>query len=331
MGPGVLAQVLRQSALSTYSLPDLLVGLQTSDDAAVFRMSADVAIVQTVDFFAPVVDDPFTYGGIAAANSMSDIYAMGGDVLFGLNIAAFPDDLPSSVLAEIFRGGAAKMAEAGGVVAGGHTVTDPEPKYGLCVTGRIHPDRILTKAGAKAGDRLFLTKPLGTGALTTAMKNQQADEAMASGAIESMLLLNRQASGLARTVGVNACTDVTGFGLLGHSLEIAGKSQVRIEIDAGSIPLLPGARACAEAGQLPGGMHRNREYFSADPESGATIAPGVDPVLVDLMFDPETSGPLVVSVGPGQVAALELAFRDAGAPLWEIGRVTSGSGLRLLP
>ena len=187
MGPGALAQVLRQSALSSYTHPQLLVGLQTSDDAAVFRLSESQALVQTVDFFAPVVDDPFTYGAIAAANSVSDVYAMGGDVLFALNIAAFPDDLPGSILAEIFRGGAATMARAGGVIAGGHTVTDPEPKYGLCVTGTVHPDRILTKAGAKVGDKLFLTKPLGTGAITTAMKNEAASADVAQGAIDSML------------------------------------------------------------------------------------------------------------------------------------------------
>lgn len=331
MGPGALARVLRQSALTMYSHPDLLVGLQTSDDAAVFRMSSELALVQTVDFFAPVVDDPFTYGAIAAANSMSDVYAMGGDVLFGLNIAAFPDDLPGSILAEIFRGGAAKVAEAGGVVAGGHTVTDPEPKYGLCITGTVHPDRILTKAGAKAGDQLFLTKPLGTGALTTAMKNLKANEEHAAGAIASMLTLNRGASQLARHVGVNACTDITGFGLLGHGLEIATKSGARIEIYAGDVPLLPGALQCAAAGQLPGGMRRNREHFMADPETGVTVAPDVDPLLDALLFDPETSGPLLLSVAAANVDRLIAAFAAADHPLWRIGRVTDGVGLRVLP
>lgn len=331
MGPGALAQVLRQSALSTYSHPDLLVGLQTSDDAAVFRMSADLALVQTVDFFAPVVDDPFTYGAIAAANSMSDIYAMGGEVLFGLNIAAFPDDLPSSILAEIFRGGAAKVAEAGGVVAGGHTVTDPEPKYGLCITGTVHPDRILTKAGARAGDHLFLTKALGTGALTTAMKNQVSEDAHATGAIESMLRLNRDASRIARDMGANACTDITGFGLLGHGLEIANKSGVRIEIRAGAVPLLPGAYESAEAGQLPGGMRRNREHFTVNSETGVSLAPGVDPLLDALLFDPETSGPLLLSVSPDRALALVAEFASADHPLWEIGGVTAGAGLFVQP
>jgi len=329
MGPGALAQVLRQSALAMYSHPDLLVGLQTSDDAAVFRLSADLALVQTVDFFAPVVDDPYTYGAIAAANSMSDIFAMGGDVLFGLNIAAFPDDLPGSILAEIFRGGAAKLAEAGGVVAGGHTVTDPEPKYGLCITGTVHPDRILTKAGAKAGDRLFLTKPLGTGALTTAMKNLKADPEHAATAIANMLSLSRDASRMARETGVNACTDITGFGLLGHGLEIATKSGVRIEIRAKDVPLLPGALECAAAGQLPGGVRRNRDHFTADPATGVTVSPDVDPLLDALLFDPETSGPLLLAAAPERVDGLVQRFAAANHALWEIGHVTHGAGLHV--
>src|SRR5215207_4621971 len=181
MGPETLAQVLRP--LTQHHHPDLIVGLQTSDDAAVYRLSSDQAIIQTVDFFPPVVDDPFTYGAIAAANSVSDIYAMGGDVLFALNVAAFPDDLPAEILTRIFEGGSSKIIEAGGVIAGGHTVTDDEPKYGLTVTGTIHPDRIWTKAGAKPGDRIFLTKPLGTGVITTAIKNGKADPAYADAAI----------------------------------------------------------------------------------------------------------------------------------------------------
>src|SRR5688572_17749915 len=190
MGPGALAQVLRRSTLAQYTHPDLLVGLQTSDDAAVIRLSPELALVLTVDFFAPVVDDPWTYGAIAAANSMSDVFAMGGEVLIALAIAAFPDDLPTDLLAEVFAGGAAKVAEAGGIVAGGHTVTDLEPKYGLAVTGTVHPDRILTKAAARPGDAVFLTKPLGTGAITTAMKHCAAPADAATAAIRSMSTLN---------------------------------------------------------------------------------------------------------------------------------------------
>src|SRR5215216_4336159 len=211
MGPGALAQVLRRSSLSLQTHPDLLVGLQTSDDAAVFRLSSDQAIIQTVDFFPPVVDDPFTYGAIAAANSVSDIYAMGGDVLFALNVAAFPDDLPTEILTRIFEGGSSKIIEAGGVIAGGHTVTDDEPKYGLSVTGTIHPDQIWTKAGARPGDRLFLTKPIGTGLITTAHKNGVVASEHFEPALASMLRLNKGASVAARAVAPHACTDVPGF------------------------------------------------------------------------------------------------------------------------
>src|SRR4051812_10113301 len=224
MGPGTLAQVLRP--LTMLSHPNLLVGLQTSDDAAVYKLSDDLALIQTVDFFPPVVDDPYTYGGIAAANAMSDIYAMGGEVTLGLNIAAWPENLPSEMLGRIFAGGAAKMAEVGAVIAGGHTVTDAEPKYGICVTGTIHPDRILTKAGAQAGDRVYLTKPIGTGIVLTALKREAVAEEHLAETVASMLKLNRQASQLAQEVGVNACTDVTGFSLVGHAAEMAEKSGV---------------------------------------------------------------------------------------------------------
>src|SRR5215211_1400572 len=201
MGPAALAQVLRP--LTQFSHPNLIVGLQTSDDAAVYRLSDEQAIIQTIDFFPPVVDDPFAYGAISAANSLSDVYAMGGDVLFALNVAAFPDDLPREILSRIFEGGASKVVEAGGVIAGGHTVTDDEPKYGLSVTGTIHPDRILTKAGAKPGDLLFLTKPIGTGLITTAHKNGIVAEEHLQPALDSMLKLNRAASLAAREIGPN--------------------------------------------------------------------------------------------------------------------------------
>ena len=325
MGPAALAQVLRP--LTPYTHPDLLVGLQTSDDAAVYRLSADLAIIQTVDFFPPVVDDPFTYGAIAAANSMSDIYAMGGDVLLALNIAAFPSDQPGAILSAIFEGGASKIAEAGGIIAGGHTVTDPEPKYGLCVTGTIHPERILTKAGAKEGDRLFLTKPLGTGAITTAMKNGAASPEQADAAIASMLTLNRAASEVVRQVGAHACTDITGFGLLGHGSEMATKSEVRLRIQAAAVPLLPGAAECAAAGHLPGGMQRNRGHFGADSGGSVAVQPSIDADLDALMYDPETSGGLLVTVPANRGSELQAAFTAAGLPLWEIGDVVAGAGI----
>jgi len=252
---------------------------------------------------------------------------MGGDVLLALNIAAFPSDLPAEILSAIFEGGASKMAEAGGIIAGGHTVTDPEPKYGLCVTGSIHPDQILTKAGAKAGDRLFLTKPLGTGAITTAMKNGSAAPEHASAAIESMQTLNRSASEAVRRVGVHACTDITGFGLLGHASEVAAKSGVHLRIGAAAVPLLPGAMESAAAGHLPGGMKRNRTHFSAETGGGVTVASTVGADLDALLYDPETSGGLFLTVPNERSAALRAAFAAVDLPLWEIGDVAPGAGI----
>jgi selenide,water dikinase len=326
MGPAALAQVLRP--LTHQSHPDLIVGLQTSDDAAVFRLSDDQAIIQTVDFFPPVVDDAFIYGAISAANSMSDIYAMGGNVLLALNIAAFPDDLPGAILSRIFEGGASKVVEAGGVIAGGHTVTDDEPKYGLCVTGTIHPERILTKAGAKVGDRLFLTKPLGTGLITTAHKNRVVAQDHLDAAIESMLKLNRGASLAARAVGPNACTDVTGFGLLGHSFEVAEKSGVGLRMEASKVPVLPGALEYAARGQQPGGLDRNRDFYSAE---GVAVADGVSADLVALLYDPQTSGGLLLTVPPQKREALGRAFAEAGETIWEIGEVVAGQGVVVTP
>jgi len=323
MGPAALAQVL--SPLLRHTHPDLLVGLQTSDDAAVYRLSDDLAIIQTVDFFTPVVDDPWTYGAIAAANSMSDVYAMGGDVLLALNIAAFPDDLPPSVLRAVFEGGASKVSEADGVIAGGHTVTDDEPKYGLCVTGTIRPDRVLTKAGARPGDRIFLTKPLGTGAITTAIKNEAADPVHVAAAVNSMLTLNRAASLVLRELDVHACTDITGFGLLGHASEVASKSGVALRLSAGAVPLLPGVLDYAAVGHLPGGLWRNRDHFGA--AGGVAIEAGVGPDLEAVLYDPETSGGLLITIGDDQATRLRDAFDAASLPVWEIGEVGAGAGI----
>lgn len=309
--------------------PDLLVGLQTSDDAAVYRLSDELALVQTVDFFPPVVDDPYMYGAIAAANSMSDVFAMGGEVMLGLNIAAFPDNLPLEILSAIFQGGADKAREAGLVIAGGHTVTDAEPKYGLVVTGTIHPRRILTKAGARPGDRLFLTKRLGSGVVTTAIKQAAAEGVDADAAIASMAVLNQQASRLLRGVVTHACTDVTGFGLLGHATEVAEKSGVGIVIEAEQLPWLPGAQRYAREGRFPGGTHRNREYYEPFAPVGVTFAAGVESELRMLMFSPETSGGLLASVAPGSADALKEAFTAAGHDIWEIGTVVEGRGIHV--
>jgi selenide, water dikinase len=322
MGPEALAQVLRP--LTRHNHPNLIVGLQTSDDAAVYRLSDDQAIIQTVDFFPPVVDDAFAYGAISAANSLSDVYAMGGDVLFALNVAAFPDDLPREILSRIFEGGASKVVEAGGVIAGGHTVTDDEPKYGLSVTGTIHPDRILTKAGAKPGDLLFLTKPIGTGVITTAHKNDAVEDEHLQAALDSMMKLNRGASLAARAVGPTACTDVTGFGFLGHGFEVADKSGVALHIRASLLPVLPGALEYAAGGQQPGGLGRNRDYYSSE---GVMVAADVPVELASLLYDPQTSGGLLLSVAKDRHEALLEAFAAAGETIWEVGEVTAGHGV----
>lgn len=327
MGPGALAQVLRP--LSAIGHPNLLVGLQTSDDAAVFKLRDDLAIIQTVDFFPPVVDDPFTYGAIAAANAMSDVYAMGGEVTLGLNIAAWPENLPHELLGQIFAGGAAKMAEVGAVIAGGHTVTDDEPKYGVCVTGTIHPDRILTKAGAQVGDRVYLTKPIGTGIVLTALKREAVAEEHLVETVASMLKLNRLASQLAQEVGVNACTDVTGFSLVGHANEIAQKSGVCLRLSVEAIPFLSGAHEYAELGFVPGGVGRNRSYFSSLGAQGVRVPAGVRQSINDLLHDPQTSGGLIISISAARAAALEAAFAREKAPLWPIGEVVPGSGVEV--
>ena len=297
MGPEALAQVLQP--LSMRTSPALVVGLQTSDDAAVFRLTDEIAVIQTADFFAPIVDDPFTYGAIAAANSMSDVFAMGGEVLFALNIVCFPDDLPAESLTAILSGGASKVEEAGGVVAGGHTVVDPEPKYGLSVTGRVHPEKVWRKSGARPGDVLVLTKPIGTGVVSTAIKNGRASNEAADASIESMLQLNQGAMRLGRVVDVHACTDITGFGLLGHAYEMATKGSVHFTISASATPLLPKALDYSANGQQPGGLRRNRAYYSG---MGVTVSAGLDQALSALLFDPQTSGGLLLALSPDAAA-----------------------------
>lgn len=329
MGPAALAQVLRPLTLATH--PDLVVGLQTSDDAAVYRLAPDLAVVQTVDFFTPIVDDPWTYGAIAAANSMSDVYAMGGDVLFALNVAGFPDNLPPAMITAIFEGAAAKVAEAGAIIAGGHTVTDAEPKFGLVVTGTIHPEQVWTKAGARPGDRLFLTKPIGTGIVATALKREQASPDDVEAATASMLALNRAASETARaTGGVDAATDITGFGLLGHASEMAAKSGVALRIGASTVPLLPGVIDYATDGHVAGGLGRNRDHFEREA-GGIRFDPAVDPVMQAILFDPQTSGGLLFAVDPARADAFRAAFAAANLPLVQIGEVTSGSGIDVAP
>jgi len=327
MGPEALAHVLRplQGMFVAKEYPDLLVGLEVSDDAAVYKINDEVAVIQTLDFFPPVVDDPYDYGAIAAANAMSDVYAMGGEVVLALNICGFPSDLPLDVTSEILRGGAEKVAEAGGALAGGHTIGDPEPKYGLCVMGLVHPNRILTKAGAQAGDALVLTKPLGVGIITTALKSQAAEPAHVALAVESMKRLNRRAAQLIQQVGVHACTDVTGFALLGHGQEMAEKSGLQLCFHLDKLPFLDGAMAYAEGRFFPGGACRNQEYY----QKWVDFAVGIPEETQMLLFTPETSGGLLVSVAPERLEMLVALFVKEGLGCWVVGEVAEGEGVRV--
>ena len=330
MAPGDLQEVLAVlKPVDPAVHADLLVGLGRADDAAVYRMGPDVAIVQTVDFFPPVVDDAYTWGAVAAANAMSDVYAMGGEVLFALAVAGFPREMAKAIIAEVFRGGADKVAEAGGVVAGGHTVVDPEPKYGLAVTGRVHPDRILVKGGLRPGDRLFLSKPLGTGVITTGGKSGAAGDDVLAGAIASMLRLNRVAAEVARETGAKGATDITGFGLLGHAAEMVVASGAGIVVEASRVPLLPGARELAERGEWSGGMKRNRRHVEALFGSNLSIAASVPDVLAALLFEAETSGGLLFSVTPDRAGQVEAGFARHGEQCWEIGRVVAAPSIAI--
>jgi selenide,water dikinase len=280
--------------------------------------------VATVDFFPPVVDDPYTFGAVAAANAMSDVYAMGGDVLFALQVAGFPEDQPAEVLAEIFRGGADKVKEAGGVIAGGHTLIDAEPKYGLCVTGTVHPDRLMRKGGARPGDVLLLTKALGTGIVLTAARADACASEHLAAAVESMLQLNRHPSHLAREAGVRGCTDVTGFSLLGHAEEMARAGGVRIVIEASKVPVLPGALEYARAGHVTGGANRNRRGLE-----GKVELPELPEELEHLLFDPQTSGGLLIAIDAARADALASALERDGFHGARIGRVEEGAGVRV--
>lgn len=313
MGPGDLTRAL--SGLPLRSDPRLIVGRETFDDAGVFVLSDDLALVQTVDFFAPIVDDPYVFGQIAAANALSDVYAMGGEPLTGLNIVGFPSGkLPLDVLTEILRGGQDKVHEAGAFIVGGHTIIDEELKYGLAVTGRVHPQRVLSNANAVVGDRLVLTKRLGTGILATAAKQDEIGTADVAALYASMCKLNAQASRAALAVGARAATDVTGFGLLGHALHIATASRVTIVIDAERVPALGGAREAWARGIRTGGADRNASYLEPLVSWGRTIE-----ATRALLIDPQTSGGLLVAVPAPRVPDY-LSLVPDGV---EIGRVVA--------
>ncbi len=297
--------------------PALLVGLGTPDDAAVYRLNDTTAIIQTMDFFPPVVDDAYAFGAIAAANAMSDVYAMGGEVLLALNLAAWREDIPLEVLSDIMRGAADKVAEAGAAIAGGHTITDNEPKFGLSVTGTVHPDHIMTKGGARPGDLLVLTKPLGSGLLTTAGKSGTAPASDLQNAIDWMMRLNRNAAQAMQAAGIKCATDITGFGLMGHAYEMALASNAVFRIRAGALPLLDGALAMARQYQIPGGAGRNKLYLEGKVE----IEPALPEDLYEVLFDPQTSGGLLMAVAPEQLAILYDALAARGTAYWTIGEV----------
>jgi selenide,water dikinase len=292
----------------------------------VYRISEDQALIFTTDFFTPVVDDPYTYGAVAAANAMSDIYAMGGQVVVALSIAAFPPKLPAELLGEILRGAADKVAEAGGVIAGGHTIDDDEPKFGLAVIGIVHPGRVGKKGGARPGDQLLLTKPLGVGIITTAAKGDAADPAHVKAAIEVMTQLNRTAARLAQQVAFHAMTDVTGFALLGHGYEMAGQSHVRFRFRFHQLPFLAGAKEYADLDLFPGGACNNQRTYE-----GYVSFDGLSEEMQLLLFTPETSGGLLIALPPAEADRLEELCRQAGQPVWRVGDVVEGEGIEVLP
>jgi len=301
--------------------PRLLVGTGTFDDGAVLRLSDELALVQSVDFFPPIVDDPFDFGRVAAANALSDLFAMGADPLCAMAVCAFPKGtLPIEVLREILAGGLAVLEAEGVVPMGGHTVKGPELTYGLAVTGIVHPARVLTNAGARPGDLLVLTKPIGTGVLSTAVKRELLDAASLATLVEAMATTNRHASRACREAGVHALTDVTGFGLLGHALELAAASRVALEIDATAVPLLPGAREAALAGAVPGGLVANRGWVADKVRFD-----GVEEATVQLLCDPQTSGGLLAAVAGADAAALVAACATRGVTAAVIGRIVDGS------
>ena len=318
MGPEALSQVLRHIPFMTD--PNLLVGTETADDAAVYKLNETTALILTTDFFTPVVDDPFTFGQIAAANALSDVYAMGGQPFLALNIVCFPNCLSPDILGLILQGGASKVMEAGAVIAGGHTIQDDEPKYGLVAAGLVHPDKILTNAKAQAGDVLVLTKPLGTGIINTAIKGDLATPETEKKAVEVMTTLNKAAAQAMQKTGVHACTDITGFGLLGHAAEMARGSRLSIRIDTTAVLLLPEVRNLAAMGMIPAGAYHNKNYLAED----VYFNPSVDDITRFALYDPQTSGGLLIAVAHDKKdLLLENLLRNGVNEAVVVGSVTA--------
>lgn len=305
IGPGTLAGILE--SLPKFEDENLLVGIETSDDGAIYRVSDEVALIQTLDFFPPMVDDPYLFGQVAAANALSDIYAMGGEPKIALNIVAWPNCVNPKFLGEILRGGADKVQEAGAVLAGGHSIQDDVPKYGLSVTGFVHPDKIFKNCGARPGDKLILTKPLGTGIVNTAVKAEMASEEAKQEVIRVMTTLNKNAKHIVEKYEIHSCTDVTGFGLAGHCIEMAEGSGVTIVLDAAALPVQKAAREYAAMGLIPEGAYKNRSFAGTRVDTE-----GVEEELRDIFFDPQTSGGLLVSVAPDTAEQILTELKAAG-------------------
>lgn len=326
IGPADLSQVIR-SLPQAQPDPNLLVGIDTSDDAGVYKLTDDLAIVQTVDFFTPIVDDPYSFGQVAAANAISDVYAMGGRPLTALNIVAFPiHTLDKQVLADILRGAGDKMKEAGITLVGGHSIDDKEPKFGMAVTGLVHPQKVLTNAGAKPGDKLILTKPIGVGILTTSIKKDKLSEAEVARVTEVMATLNKTAAETMEPFEVHACTDVTGFGLMGHSLEMAKGSGVGIRIYAEQVPVLPRVRELAEEGFVPGGTKNNFAHV----QDSITFSDKLDQIGQWILCDAVTSGGLLISVNGEQADELLNKLKAAGVEASLIGETTADHSGRIV-
>ena len=319
VGAGVLSQLL--DGIKVHSDPNLLVGFDKSDDASVYKISDDLALVQTVDFFPPIADDPYTFGAIAATNALSDVYAMGGEPKLALNIMAVPEGMPSEAVHEMLRGGYDKVYEAGALITGGHSILDPEPKYGLAVTGFVHPDRMLTNSGAKPGDVLLFTKPIGIGILTTAAKADMLTPELEKRMTDLMMTLNKAARDAMVKYRVHACTDVTGFGMLGHLSEMATGSDVAITLHVDEVDLISEAYEFAQMGLLPAGMYRNRSFAEKYVDAGQT-----ELAKQDMLYDPQTSGGLLIAVDPADADALFAELKDSVPSAQRIGTVSEYHG-----
>lgn len=319
VGAGILSRLL--DGIKVHSDPNLLVGFDKSDDASVYKISDDLALVQTVDFFPPIADDPYTFGAIAATNALSDVYAMGGEPKLALNIMAVPEGMPGEAVHEMLRGGYDKVYEAGALITGGHSILDPEPKYGLAVTGFVHPDRMLTNSGAKPGDVLLFTKPIGIGILTTAAKADMLTPELEKRMTDLMMTLNKAARDAMVKYRVHACTDVTGFGMLGHLSEMATGSDVEITLHVDEVDLISEAYEFAQMGLLPAGMYRNRNFAEKYVDAGQT-----ELAKQDMLYDPQTSGGLLIAVDPADADALFAELKDSVPSAQRIGTVSEYHG-----